>query len=577
MSFKNNHPSNPSRPAPRGPGRLGGRGGQGGPSDGSVPTDGQTQPIPTQMTTATNDSGSSQNKEVPVAATAPNGKGKGKGRKNKWAKVNLNDIAPMAGPAIPTQPNPKGRGKYKKEQSFGLLIEDNNEARRRHEGPHRGVNIEGESLGEIADRLKKLELEKASKPLTEFTLFPDLSAELRYKIWNLAARSSPRILEVVLHPDFPSRPGVNPRQIDFSDGNDLRQFDHRTWRITTPGQKVPAILQATRESRAEAQRLFEKRYLNNYPATYPYRQNEERPWTYYNPYVDVIFFGDGVCIRTLVKFFCYHSKQIFPRLAFRCANFIGTCKEKCDFDSWEYPYGDDEYSCELGYSIGGGGIDVMGILHGKDPEIALNGIAPGVPSVEEVFFVVKTECMKFPAEQMPSNLTFRPAIHDGLTQSQQKKRTNLEVEVDRARAGAGVPGSGANRWNNNPPTFSFVSLAPPLKDGKGKNLKHDAIQVPSDQMGKLTYRDNEFLTDLAIKAHLDIVPAPKAYVGEKNREIGLYNGTEQGIELAKKEIQKQLLKDFNANRRGPNHQGGDGSRGGSRGRGGYGGRRGRGQ
>ncbi|TGO37981.1 hypothetical protein BHYA_0084g00110 [Botrytis hyacinthi] len=569
MSFYNRF-SNPSRPAPGGAGRSNGRGGQGGPSTGSAPTEGQSQTVPTHTTAATNDSGVSQNVEAPVSATAP--KNRGKGKKNKWAKVDLNEIAPMEGPSITKQPNLKGRGN-KKEQSFGLLVEDNVEAPRRHEGAHRGVNIDGETLSEIADRLKKLDLEKASEPLTEFKIFPKLTPELRYKIWNIAARSSPRILEVVLHPDFPCPPGGEPDYIDSSDPNDLRNHNHGTWHISKPGQKVPAILQATQESRAEAQRVYEKRYLNNFPANYPYRQNEERPWTYYNPYVDVLFFGDGVCILTLVKFFRRHSEEIFPRLAFRCANFIGTCKYKCTYDTWEWPHGEDEYSCVCEAGIGGGGIDVMGILHGKDKKIARNSLVPGVPSVEEVFFVVKTECMKFPAGQMASNLTFRPAIHNGLTESQQKKRTDFEAEVDKARAGEGVRACGANRWNDKLPTFSFVSLAPPLKDGKGKNLQHDAIQVPTEHMGKLTYRSNEFLNELAVKANLKIVPAPKAYVGEKNREIGLYNGTEKGIELAKEEIRKQLLKDSNANRRGPNHQGGDESRGGSRGRGGYGGRR----
>ncbi|TGO14269.1 hypothetical protein BTUL_0055g00180 [Botrytis tulipae] len=557
MSF-NNPLSNPSRPAPRGAGQTNGRGGRGGPSTGSAPTEGQSQIESTDMATATNNSGLSQNTEAPAPTTAP--KGKGKGKKNKWAKVNLNDIAPMAGPSISAQPNIKGRGQNKKEQSFGLLVEDNVETSHRHEGPHRGVNIDGESLDEIADRLKKLDLEKASKPLTEFTLFPNLSPEMRYNIWNIAARSlSPRILEVLMYPNFPCPSGGYRGYIDVSNPNDLRKFNHKTWHISTPGQKVPAILHATRESRAEAQRVYEKRYLNNFPDDFPYRQNKERPWTYYNPYVDVIFFGDGICIMPLVRFFRQHCGEIFPRLAFQCADFIGTCKEKCTWDTWEWGHGDDENDCLRGAGIGGGGIDIMGILHGKDREIALNLLVPGVPSVEEVFFVVKTECMKFPPGQMPSNLTFRPAIHNGLTRSQQRKRTGFQTEVDQARAGAGVPSCGTNRWNDHPPTFSFVSLAPPLKDGRGKSLKHDAIQVPGEQLGKWTYWNSEFLTDLAVKANLEIVPSAKAYAGEINREIGLYNGTEKGIELAKEEIQKQLLVDINADLRGPNHQ--DGSRG----------------
>ncbi|KAF7913429.1 hypothetical protein BELL_0064g00020 [Botrytis elliptica] len=552
--------SDPYQPTPRGVGRTNGGGGQGGPSNGSAPTEGQNQVDSTEMTTATNGGGSSQDTEAPAPATDP--KGTGKGKKNKWAKVDLNDIAPMAGPSIPAQPNLEGGGNYRKEQSFGLLVEDNVEVPRPHEGSHRGVNIDGESLDEIADRLNKLDLEKASKPLTEFTLFPKLSPELRFKSWNIAARSlSPRILEVVLYPDFPCPLGRQRDIIDMCNPNDLRQFNHKTWHISAPGQKVPAILHATRESRAEAQRVYEKRYLNNFPDNFPYHQNDERPWTYYNPYVDVIFFGDGMCIMPLVRFFRHHSEEIFPRLAFRCVEFIGTCKVQCTWNTWEWGHGDDWSDCRRGVGIGGGGIDIMGILHGKDREIALNSLVPGVPSVEEVFFVVKTECMKFPPGRVPSNLTFRPAIHNGLTRGQQRKRTESQAEVDIARAGEGVPGCGTNRWNDHPPTFSFVSMAPPLKYGKGKDLKHDALHVPSEQLGKLTYHNNKFLVDLAVRANLEIVPSARAYAGELNREIGLYNGTEKGIELAKEEIQRQLLVDINADHRGPNHQGGSRGRG----------------
>lgn len=110
-----------------------------------------------------NNNHSSTNATQPAPATAS--KGKGKGRKNKWTKVDLNDIAPLAAFSMPVQSKFTGTGKYRKEQAFSLRVEEDTQdavsGAHRHQGPHRGVNIDGESLGEIADRLKKLDLEKA--------------------------------------------------------------------------------------------------------------------------------------------------------------------------------------------------------------------------------------------------------------------------------------------------------------------------------------------------------------------------------------------------------------------------------
>ncbi|KAF7868402.1 hypothetical protein EAF04_004934 [Stromatinia cepivora] len=545
----------------------------------------QSQTDFTYMPTTTNGGGLLQNTPTPeptaVSTNTTAQKAKGKSKNKKWARVDLNDIAPMAIAPVTVPQRKKGRP----EQPFGLLIEDKGNQQqpfgpRRNEGPHRGINIDGESLFEVEDRLKRLELEKASKPLTEFPIFPTLAAELRFKIWNFAARATPRILELVLHPDFPCPPGCDPESGYTSEPEDLRCYNHKTYRISNHGQIVPSILHANRESRAEAQLVFEKRYINNYPDEYPYHGNDERPWTWYNPYTDIVFFGEDTCIRTVVNFFHWTSNEKYPKVAFRCGNMIGTCKNKCDFDTSEFPHGDDDYACSIGAGIGGGGVGILGVLHGKDEDIALNTMVPGAPHVEEVFFVVKTECMKFDAGVMPNDLTFRPAIHNGLTSGQERSKISLEGGVHNVRMGLGVDGCGddRNRWDKgNHPEFSFVSLAPPLKDGRGKELKHDAIQVPTKDIGTLIYRHNEFLTDLANKTKVDIVPSDKAYVGQKNREIGLYNGTEEGIEQAKEEIKKQLLVDFEAYRRGPNYQGTGQARGGYRGRRGRDGQGGRGQ
>lgn len=65
---------------------------------------------------------------------------------------------------MPAQSKFTGTGKYRKKQAFGLRVEEDTQdavsGAHIHQSPHRGVNIDGESLDEIADRLEKLDLKK---------------------------------------------------------------------------------------------------------------------------------------------------------------------------------------------------------------------------------------------------------------------------------------------------------------------------------------------------------------------------------------------------------------------------------
>ncbi|QSZ31253.1 hypothetical protein DSL72_000816 [Monilinia vaccinii-corymbosi] len=394
-------------------------------------------------------------------------------------------------------------------------------------GLHRGVNVQGESPSEITNRLAGLELEKANKPLTDFMPFCSLAPEIRFKVWNFAARAETRILELVRHPHY------------------AYSLDHRIFQVSRPGQKVPGIMQANRESRREGMLVFEKRYINVH-TIFQYMNNDERPWTWYNPHNDIIFFGKDTCIRTIVNFYDVKSNENYAKVAFRCADVIGTCKARCDFDPSKFPNNDKRSLCSWGAAIGGAGVGILGVLHGKDEEIAMNDMVPGAPGVKEVFFVVETECMQFEAGAMPSNLTFRPPIHNGLTNGQEREKTYLQAAIRQVRSGNGVVNCGENRWNtDNYPDFNFVSLAPPLKVRSGKVLKHDSIMVPAKHASELIYPGSKFLYDLGQKTGVDIIHCEMIYQGLKEREIGLFNGTEEGIEKAKGEIKKQLLADFN--------------------------------
>ncbi|KAB8304024.1 hypothetical protein EYC80_005372 [Monilinia laxa] len=211
--------------------------------------------------------------------------------------------------------------------------------------------------------------------------FPKLALEIRFKTWKFAAFGEARILELVLHSDFILPAPRTPEAIaeDPVGQNDLTSFNHHIYQAFKLGQRVPGVMQTDSESHCEGMLVFEKRYINSHPRAYSYIENDKkRPWIWYNPSKDIIFFGKDTCIRTAVDIFRYNPNKKYAKVAFRCANME---------------------------------------LHGLDEDIALDNMVPGAPGVKEMSFVVKAECMKFEAVAMPSNLTFRPSIDNRLTAS----------------------------------------------------------------------------------------------------------------------------------------------------------------
>ncbi|KAJ8070936.1 hypothetical protein OCU04_001294 [Sclerotinia nivalis] len=375
---------------------------------------------------------------------------------------------------------------------------------------------------------------KVREPLKEFTLFPNLAPELRSKIWGFAARSESRIFELMFHP--------------------ITKQSHHFFKVSKQTNRVPAIMEVNRESRGEGQQIFEKRFFCNWSDVYSFSTLDDKkkiPCTWFNADLDIIYFGEDTCIRTVVDFFYMFGKTRLPRIAMLCTENIHT---KCDWNNLNNPFNAVVHSSpsNQGTQFVGGGCSNIQALHGKPEEIALNDMVPGSDSTREVFIVIKSECDQYAAGAMPNTLSFRPALHNGLKWDDKRVRNNWAVDINRINRGLDI-GCGPNRWaGGNCPDFQFVSLAPQIKTSKGNNLKHDGIIVSIHDIQKLVADGGKFIDDLKIRTGVDI-HFPKdlweyRYLGMSSQfpstiefEIGLYNGTHEAIEKCKEEIQARYL------------------------------------
>lgn len=240
-----------------------------------------------------------------------------------------------------------------------------------------------------------------------------------------------------------------------------------------------------------------------------------------------------------------------PRVAFQC---LENMHVGCARTTWSVFRGsspDDMDECQMGRAIGGGGCTAIQALHGKPKEIALNDLVPGSESTREVFTVIKSHCDKYGPGEMPNTLTFRPAVHDGPTYDDRDNKRQRWQKIDHVRQGLDI-GCGPNRWtNDNCPDFKFVHLAPQIKDGKGKKLKHDAMIVYLTDLQELLENDANFLENLQARTGVEIEDSSEVlsiYMLNQHRraykqicEIGFYNGTNEQIEECKREIRAKCV------------------------------------
>ncbi|KAK0102969.1 hypothetical protein ONS96_005587 [Cadophora gregata f. sp. sojae] len=396
----------------------------------------------------------------------------------------------------------------------------------RAQGPGRPIGMNGLSRGVSSlatGGLRTLPAQEPSVPLTLFTNFGKLPAEIRLKIWGLALNTE-RVLEVIW---------------DGAD-EDPKHARHYHYRISPRSGARPALMDVCHESRAEAERFY---LFVDFTTTI---QNADQDFkkcgpimTYYNPEWDIILFGEYSCIWSIVRVIQDQRRANVDihRIAIMSSGQLLRCHD------WNHDgpiYGPDQTEIDYGYAIAGG-CTVMQALHGIHKDVAWTEMESGVKGLKEVFFVVPTHLIPGIAGKVDESIGFRPARGSGLTSGQVKVKSNLQKEVDLIEAGGVLPycsvDDSMNNWSGyNKPEFKFVTFTPKSRIG-GKIF--DSMIVSSDGLPRINGRDWKFIKDVERKSGCHMEIPKRDYPTQPSREIGLY-GTRAAIDKAIKLIQGEL-------------------------------------
>jgi hypothetical protein len=144
----------------------------------------------------------------------------------------------------------------------------------------------------------------------KFHLFPELAAELRIKIWKLAAHQQPRVIEF-----FDGNPNANYRSL-YRNGM-YAPWDH----VTAESKQVPALLQVNHEAREEALKFYETRTVDcDHGVTDRY--------IYFNREIDCVRLAqDAFSVLTLDMMLVYAAGMPIPRVIItgQCGGHVSTC------------------------------------------------------------------------------------------------------------------------------------------------------------------------------------------------------------------------------------------------------------
>ena len=191
-------------------------------------------------------------------------------------------------------------------------------------------------------------------PSDQFTLFPKLPAELQLKVWNLIT-NQPRLIEM----------------------ENIKGGGRRTnsIQVTIQSRGPPTVLSVCHESRIESLKAYTKVSFNKY------EKPEQNQSIYYNPEVDIVYFGTLGSIRTMV--YLFENRLRIPRVAI----LMNYKSESCDHSN----HGVVSSLLHLGGTFGHC-VQTLRILHGFDPVFTKGSVRtwPGCDGLIDAFWVIRS-------------------------------------------------------------------------------------------------------------------------------------------------------------------------------------------
>ena len=97
-------------------------------------------------------------------------------------------------------------------------------------------------------------------------------------------------------------------------------LEHGRYLLTDKAIQLPIPFQVSSEARAEAKKIYSLVNFTNVDELY-------RP-AWFNPASDIIYFGEGTCMKSIVRFLSKEAKAIpIERVAVYCSGIVAGC---CD-------------------------------------------------------------------------------------------------------------------------------------------------------------------------------------------------------------------------------------------------------
>jgi hypothetical protein len=347
--------------------------------------------------------------------------------------------------------------------------------------------------------------DEISVPATKFTLFPELAAELRAKIWYWAAQH-PRLIEIEYVPasDPSNTPGSHP--------------EHR---VCPKSRRPPTLLHINRESREEAMKVYRLRTFDSD------QRNSSQRYIYFNPDADIVYFGEKNCFATMIRVFMQATRdgEEIPRVAIeimkRCSAYT------CPHDQLMRSYF--------------GLVDEMKILHGFAPKVGVDSAQQwnGCPGLREGFLVVKSRLWDVKAGDVDVSVGLRPASTNGIAEDQISRKEALEADIRCLEWGLGLYGVGECKWLMEAPKFHFVSFAP-VNFGAPDNRIHSSMLVEQEGIRRLEQNNWSFIKRLESRTGCHITIPKNPSPRRRPLELGFF-GTKAGIEKAKQAICEKAM------------------------------------
>ncbi|PQE23587.1 hypothetical protein CJF31_00006246 [Rutstroemia sp. NJR-2017a BVV2] len=327
--------------------------------------------------------------------------------------------------------------------------------------------------------------------------FPKLVPELRCKIWHLAAHSTPRILEIQA----------------VWNANGRRAC--KEYKVTSKTNRTPTMMHINRESRTEAMRIYQK---------YIFSTSDDVGYSWFNPHLDIIYFSFGRCTRVMEILLSRHpeiTKIAFPwqwhtDLCWDCGFRDDLASDINPFRIWRalkksrFPAQCDQPASHTGPGN-----------HTRSEPV------PGA-NTREVYFVLRPQLMSSKFSGINSGVTFGPP---GYVFEMKNSRFSSAWECEE------------EYYSCIDTKVKSVSLAPPMKQTRGTDLKHSFIIVPTLDFSKLDFLKEPF-PELLSRTGCEIEVSKFARPGFTGKpdfyELGIYNGTDEEIEEVKCAIKKKI-------------------------------------